>query len=556
MIMAPNVAMCVFAATCLVGTSCAHLPTSQTGSQREALQQQVRLDPTNVHVHLALARYDADHNFPSSAMLEYQIVQQASGLIAPRWSPSDVVRYRELLLQRGQRRIRNQWSGAIDDLLHAKQLGAGIATRDEFQAEMQRLIANARHSDDRTRQQALRELCRISNTTIEDKTQPTTYDQPIENGACPISPVTAQQQYARWLWQHGANRASYDVLAALPPSVASVAIEDLKRSPGDRNVTSTWWLEAMQWWQGRVVPLQWRAVDACDALRLAVELFETQGSAKGVKSLQKRALLEISTPSLSARNECRQDVALVGATSLIAVWLGEVQTNSLENRAWPMPPDLPSNSFPLPQVDIVGVFAKRWHVAPEVIAELVAVKRVEPGTEGQLQQWVDRQIDAVEAAGIVAEWLYVHRQYSDSQRWWQRAVDSSSEPWFAQGLAVAAAANGDAPAAMVWAQRGAAAWGDPAAALLEVGLALAGAKQRPEALTILRQALSLSSAALRATIEVAIDDSLSTLGRAALFLDPLAVPSKLTSFGSDGTESQRDWRSREALLALSASSPK
>jgi tetratricopeptide (TPR) repeat protein len=526
------------AALGLLASGCAHSAASRvtSGNQREQLLQRLQVEPTNVDAHLALARYDAAHGFPSSALHQYQTVQQASGLIGPRWNNSDVVRYRELLLQRAQIRIRNQRLGSMDDVARAKQLGARISLTDENQVKVQEFTAHVRHSDDRTRAAALRGLCTMSSAIAL-------------TGACATSPVAQQVQFAQWLWLSGANRASYEVLAALPISVAATAIENLKLSPRDRTSSSNAWLTVMQWWQGRVVPLQWQDIDACDALNVAAELFASQGSATGLLSLQKRTMLEIATPSLTARNVCRQELATLGQVPLVAVWTGEPQPDPATAEWRSPPPTLPTNTSSLGQDDLAGVFAKRWRLSPQTVGDL-ANATSEPGpatSETRMQQWVDRQLDGAEAAAVLAEWLYIHQQHAAAQRWWQRAVDSSPDPWYAQGLAVAAAANSDAPAAMLWAQRGAAAWGDPAAALLEVALALAAAKQHPEALTLLRQALALTSPALRASIELAINESLVALDRSPLFVDPLAVYVQPTLTAPN---SQRDWQSRGALVAL------
>jgi hypothetical protein len=69
---------------------------------------------------------------------------------------------------------------------------------------------------------------------------------------------------------------------------------------------------------------------------------------------------------------------------------------------------------------------------------------------------------------------------------------ASDEPLFMRGLADAAARTGDGPAALVFATKAAAAWGDPAVVWTDVGAALLAGKQLPEALTAVRFALDLA----------------------------------------------------------------
>jgi tetratricopeptide (TPR) repeat protein len=98
---------------------------------------------------------------------------------------------------------------------------------------------------------------------------------------------------------------------------------------------------------------------------------------------------------------------------------------------------------------------------------------------------------------------------------WQAAVDSSPEPRFVRGLAEAAARAGDGSAALIFATKAAAAWGDPAVVWIGVGDVLESAGLHVDALTCARSALDLAGPdQLTRALDLAIAASRS-LGRTA-----------------------------------------
>jgi hypothetical protein len=98
---------------------------------------------------------------------------------------------------------------------------------------------------------------------------------------------------------------------------------------------------------------------------------------------------------------------------------------------------------------------------------------------------------------------------------WQAAVDSSSEPAFELGLALAAARAGDAPAAMVFGTKAAAACGDPVSAWTRLARTLEERGLHVDALAVARSAMELAGRmGLAHAVDVAIEAS-RALGREA-----------------------------------------
>lgn len=96
---------------------------------------------------------------------------------------------------------------------------------------------------------------------------------------------------------------------------------------------------------------------------------------------------------------------------------------------------------------------------------------------------------------------------------WQAAVDSSPEPAFVRGLAMATARAGDPDAALIFATKAAAASGDPAVVWLGLARALEGVARHVEALVAARNALDLAGPdVVSQALEVATAASLA-LGR-------------------------------------------
>ena len=102
---------------------------------------------------------------------------------------------------------------------------------------------------------------------------------------------------------------------------------------------------------------------------------------------------------------------------------------------------------------------------------------------------------------------------------WQAAVEAkdigSAEPLFVRGLAEAAARAGDGSAAIVFATQAAAAWGDPAAVWIAVGVALEETGDHVSALVCARSAVDLAGPDLMPrALDLAIEAS-HALGRQA-----------------------------------------
>jgi hypothetical protein len=216
------------------------------------------------------------------------------------------------------------------------------------------------------------------------------------------------------------------------------------------------------------------------------------------------------------------------------VWLGEVPLPPKEELVGPercwfpgadcSPPDVEDPTLsPAPTLDVdpraaVAAYyaATRTNVGVAALVPVATAFLRDPTIAERLgRDYVASAVDAALAHATLGALFDALADPARARVAWHAAVESSSEPAFVRGLAEATARAGDGPAALVFAIRSSAAWGDPAVVWVGVATALVGAGQYADALTAARSGLDLAGPeVLPRALDVAIAAS-RALGRAA-----------------------------------------
>ncbi len=454
---------------------------SRGGSEHERLLADVAAHPNDSAANLRLARYALAAKQPGAALRYFAVVEANGGLFGPRWTSSDRKHYGDLLRERGAWRLQHNLVAAQADIAHARSLGAVVAPEMLQRTAAIQAWADSCHAADDIRQRGLQAACKAT----------------ISVGACAAEPAPQRGAFAAALWQHGAKRATYEVLRELA-----------RRSAGVPSETRLLWLQAQAWWTGTIVPIPIApTTTVCELVALADAVWPTHGAAfdaavqRGIETL----------------DDWRSRHGLPPA-------VGDVAACQLAPAAPPaLQPALAAVAFD-------DAFAARWQLTAKVVATLRRLHQQAPATvDRAVVELLDAGLDEAWMAAAAGELFDLIGDPARARRYWQRAVDANADPAFVQGLAVAVAHSGDPDAAAIWATQAAAASGDPALWLLEVASAMAAHGSSPEALTLLKQARSVAGAADMAAIDTAIarvqgggDDHATVLSATLDLRDPQA----------------------------------
>jgi tetratricopeptide (TPR) repeat protein len=128
---------------------------------------------------------------------------------------------------------------------------------------------------------------------------------------------------------------------------------------------------------------------------------------------------------------------------------------------------------------------------------------------------ISSSVDAAAASAAIGALFDALGDAKRARAAWQDAANASPEPAFLRGRAEAIARAGDGPAALVYGNEAAAAWGDPAVVWTSIAAGLLDTGRAVEAMEAARYALELAGPdELPRALDLAIEAS-RTLGRPA-----------------------------------------
>jgi hypothetical protein len=451
------------AIACLSLAACAARQSpSAVGDERQRLLLRIARDPQGTDANLALARYDAQHQRPASALRHFTIADRNGGLFGSKLTDHDRSQAGQLILARGRRRLSAEQASAQRDFDQARVWGVVIAANDSSRLEAVKALSNARHASNELRARGLTSMCKLQ----------------LQPGACSAAATDERQIFGQWLWQHGAKRAGYEVLSSLTSP----------RVP----------LHVQAWWHGDVSSAALGFQQTCDAFS-AIDELARDGSDDGYAAFVQR-----SQTVVNAARARRQLPIWSFAICQSAAGRDQVAESSAANEA------------KIDGATFIVSFAARWRWPERQVQQVIETRSSSPQTVDQLvADIIDRSSDESWDHAASAELFDIIGDPARARDHWRVAYEQTSEPSYALGFAVALAHAGDPDAAAIWATTAAAANGDPSPAIVEVARAMMTRQSWPEALTQLRQARSLASATDAATVERYIAEALHGLGRPA-----------------------------------------
>lgn len=487
----------------------------------DALTLRLAADPRDAAAWRALAIVETDRRRPGAALAAFE---RAAALGAPfraGLADGDARRLAALVIARAESRVARGSPGADADVARALALGAAVDPTLRARAALLAIAGELAHVDARRGAAAAARLGAI--------------DPGLAAGLAADATDADVAATAAWLQAAGARRRAFELLDR--------RVEETRgRGARPAFAPATWagWLALRRWWRGTVDPIDQVTLDelrrlgvatcayargprdpGCDVIAAAgaasdavawepalVAAWQRDGwraadadQAMAWMIVAARAVERGELPSWEHAVRAHVDVPAIAATPGLPPWAAAALAVVAGATT-----ALPIGDAPAP---IARLAAARTHGAaaawPAVVA---AVLDDDDGAGAALTDvarayrrdpaLADRRAEAVAAGAIdlaviaprLARTFALLGDPARARAWWQRGFDASpEEPALALGLALAAAATGDGPAALQLVIRAAAGSGDAAATLYAAARGLAAAGLTLDALTLARQAI-------------------------------------------------------------------
>lgn len=470
--------VCCAAVTAAVAAGCGaagHAPidvaavvrTRGVEAAHRELALRVRSDPRNVQFRLALAELAERLGRPGEAIEELIAVERAGGPFGTRWRDVDRARLARLLLVRGRIRLQRRSSRALDDLMRARALGAGVASTEIAAARAASATAALRHVDADQRAKARAEFASLAAGSHASARDPSWI------GARVGASLTDRAAFGVWAWNHGALREGYEQLAAwrnaAPP-------------PRDARFEAVFQC-ANAWWTPPSAP------------RLA-----TDGATCAVAEARPPApagttVVSVDPSAGYGGDDAGADAAAQFARArAVAIGGGAPAANDLYYSDETTPA-----AGGVTRSDLIAI-ARAYRRAPAAATRLAA-------------DAIARSVDAAMARATLGALFSALGDPARARAEWAAATAASNEVAIAIGYAEACARAGDGDAALVAAMTAAAAAGDPAEVWNTVGQALLDGNRSVDALVAARSAIDLAGPQTIATAFAVAIDASRRLGR-------------------------------------------
>jgi hypothetical protein len=201
--------------------------------ERLQLRQRIVQSAADVAAHRALASLEDRSGRPAAALAALEDAARQQGGIGSDFDDQDRLRFGRLLWHRGLHRLRRGAASANLDLSRALALGWPVPVTDLRDGKVAQALTELRSSDLQRRRRGLATLATLAM-------QPD--GQPQWRGAVSAASPAQQAALGQWLWQRGARRAGYHLLASWRARTP-VAAGDLGPDP-----MHDLYLEALSWW--------------------------------------------------------------------------------------------------------------------------------------------------------------------------------------------------------------------------------------------------------------------------------------------------------------------
>ena len=483
--------------SCAAATAGCHLtriePTTPVASDtvsRVARREQLRIivsgDPGNYTAQRELAAIELALDHRGAALVALEAVERTGGPLGPRWLPEERVTYANLLLARAEIRVHRGATSALDDIKHAESLGGKAPQSLRTAADIATSVALLRSSDRKRRVDGAQRLLRWADAAAVDERTIATAGTDLNLEAASELPASVIREalrktpdvdalglYAAWLWDVGARHGAVDaydhwrqIIADHPaPSSSSTLAVDKRALIVDHADASA------AWWQAEV-----RLPDA--AQRPNVEVLPVTPpplSFNDELPAELRAQLGLDHNSSSADTEAA--FADVAAAVYAANRVGRAD----------LVPSL---------VSIIGWRRRDAARLERAIADLLA-----------------SEVDATIADAALATLFDVVGDGGRARTWWTTTIDSSEEPRWQLGIALAMARQRDGDAALVHLTAAAASWGDASLPMIAVARALNDAGRFAQAIEAGKAALGVAGPLQRSAARRVIVAASRALGR-------------------------------------------
>lgn len=221
------------------GGSRAVMAPSGSGERREVLLARVVAEPGDVKAWRELAAEEDRAGRAAAAIDALEQVILRRGPLGDELSLADRRRLGRLLYERGTLRLGRGAASALGDLRRAKQYEWPVKAEELLAAEVAQAVALLKHSEARQRQAGMAKLAELAE-------RPEAFS--LGNGAKAQASVGQRAELGRWLWQRGAKRAGYELLATRAERAgterAGTERVGTRLSDEERDL----YLEARAWW--------------------------------------------------------------------------------------------------------------------------------------------------------------------------------------------------------------------------------------------------------------------------------------------------------------------